>query len=407
MAPEGTSPGSFSASVAAYATLGTSLGKALNGFICDSLGARRTMCLAFLLNTIGLFLYSRGSSAFQIGLAGMVIEYNNSVHWPCMTIVLSSHYAADTTRLDAGVFMLSLSSRIAAVISMPLLSWLKAIYGWESVALYSALVPVAGFLIVALLVEDVPGKKNEPQGKALSARSVLQSLRAVLGSRMFWLVGLAQVGNGLMRTCERVVGSYFTETADVDDNTAGALTTVVSLGFLFGILVFGTCFIKIPDERKTYFIAALYFLCILSVLSLGFLSLPFISMGSSTIYFESSFSLIATSLVAVQYYQVPTLLASTFGENKGLCSSYIDGLAYGSTAIIWQALSFVVELGEYGWAYLWGVVAAFLIASWILQTRFANVFWASDADNQAGNYEEVKGEEEVNFKDEHNIESFV
>ena len=392
LAPEGTSPGSFSASVAAYAVLGTSLGKAFNGFICDSLGARRTMCLAFLGNTIGLFLYSRGSVAASLGLAGMLIEYNNSVHWPCNVIVLSSHYAADTRRLEAGIFVLALSSRFGAVLSMPLWNWLKSVYGWEQVALYSALVPAAGFLVVALLLEDAPGRKNVPQGKALSVRSVLESLRAVLGNRLFWLVGWAQVGNGLIRTSERVVGSYYSETGGVDNDTAGGLTTVVSVGFLFGVLVFGHFFIKVPDKNKTYFLSALYVFLILSVLSLGFLSMPFLSLGSSAIYLETGFTFTATSLAAVQYYQVPTMLASTFGENKGLCSSYIDGLAYGSTAVIWQALSFIVELGDYGWAYLWGVVAAFVTAAWIMHSKFSNIFWAGDEDN-AGEYEKVKEEE--------------
>ena len=150
--------------------------------------------------------------------------------------MLSSHYAADVMRLEAGIFVLSLSSRFGAVLSMPLWNWLKSVYGWEQVALYSALVPAVGFLVVALLVEDVPGRKNVPQGKALSVRSVLESLKAVLGNKLFWLVGGAQVGNGLVRTAERVVGSYYSETAGVDDDTAGGLTTVVSVGFLFGIL---------------------------------------------------------------------------------------------------------------------------------------------------------------------------
>ena len=397
IAPEGTSSGSFSASVAAYATLGTSLGKAFNGFVCDSLGARRTMCLAFLGNTFGLFLYSRGSNALTVGLASALIEYNNSVHWPCMTIIVSSHYASDPGRLEAAIFMLSLASRFGAVVSMPLWNLLKSVYGWRDVALCSSLVPAAGFLIVALLIEDMPGRRNVPQGKSLSARSILASLRAVLGSRLFWLVGGAQVGNGLIRTSERVVGSYYSETAGVDNDTAGGLTTVVSLGFLFGVLVFGNVFIRVKDSNKNVFTSTLYLLCILSVLSLGFLSMPFVSIGDATIYLETGFTFTAASMIAVQYYQVPTRLASTFGDNKGLCSSYIDGIAYASTAVIWQGLSFIVELGEYGWAYLWAAVALFVTAAWMLQSKFSKIFW-QDGDC-AGVYEKVKEEEVESVRD--------
>lgn len=100
------------------------------------------------------------------------------------------------------------------------------------------------------------------------------------------------------------------------------------------------------------------------------------------------------------------MLASTFGENRGLCSSYIDGLAYGSTAVIWQALSFVVELGDYGWAYLWGVVAALVTVAWIMQSRFSNIFFA-DKEDHGGAYERVKVEEGGGQENERHIQGVV
>ena len=116
-----------------------------------------------------------------------------------------------------------------------------------------------------------------------------------------------------IRTSERVVGSFYSETGGVSEDTGGSLTVVVSLGFLFGVLVFGNIFTKCKNKGKVWFISLMYLGSIICVLGLGILSLPFVP---SSIYLEVALTFGMTSLIGVQYYQIPTTLASTFGANK-------------------------------------------------------------------------------------------
>ncbi|GMH92120.1 hypothetical protein TL16_g12252 [Triparma laevis f. inornata] len=385
------SESSFSAKVAGYATLGTSLGKALMGFVGDSMGARRTMILSFLCMAGGLVLYSLGDTALSIGMANAVIEYFNSVHWPCSAIILATHYKNDPEGLEAGIFLLSLSSRFGAVTSMPLIALINSWLGWRKTAFYSAGFSILGLLSAIFMVEDAPQKRNEPQGKLLTLTSVVKSLKAVLGNKIWWLVAGAQIGNGMIRTSERVVGSFYSETGGVSDDSAGSLTVVVSIGFLFSVLIFGSMFTKMGNKNKVRFVSIMYLGSILCVLGLGFLSLPFVS---SSIYLEVALTFGMTSLMGVQYYQVPTMLASTFGENKGLCSSYIDGVAYASTSILWSGLSWVVKQGDYGWLYGWSSVAFTVVCSMILCNKFCNKFWAVDGKGNPAQYSKLGGQDE-------------
>ena len=380
----------FSAKVAGYATLGTSLGKAVMGFVGDSMGARRTMILAFSAMAGGLVLFSQGSTALQIGAANAVVEYFNSVHWPCSAILVATHYKDDGEGLEAGIFLLSLSSRFGAVTSMPLIALVNTWLGWRKTALWSAGFSAIGLLSATIMVTDAPGVTNAPQGSRLSLTSVIKSLKAVLGNKVWWLVAGAQVGNGMIRTSERVVGSFYSEIGGVSEDTAGSLTVVVSIGFLFSVLVFGSLFTKMGNKSKVRFVSAMYLGCILCVMGLGFLSLPFVP---SSIFLEVALTFGMTSLMGVQYYQVPTMLASTFGENKGLCSSYIDGVAYGSTSVVWSGLSWVVKQGDFGWLYGWSIVAFTVVCAMILCNKFVKQFWAVEGKGGQERYAKLKSED--------------
>lgn len=88
------------------------------------------------------------------------------------------------------------------------------------------------------------------------------------------------------------------------------------------------------------------------------------------------------------------MLASTFGENKGLCSSYIDGVAYASTSILWSGLSWVVKQGNYGWLYGWSSVAFTVVCSMILCNKFCSKFWAVDGKGNPAQYSKLGGQDE-------------
>jgi hypothetical protein len=296
-----------------------------------------------------------------------------------MTIVLSTHYRDDKEKLEAGIMVLGLSSRAGALLGIPTFSLLNGILGWKTVALWSMTIPLVGFVVVMVFISDAPGKRFDPQGKVLSLRGIFQSLREVLSSKLFWLLAFAQSGNGLVRTSERILGGYFSETAGVDDDKAGGLTAVLSGGLLTGVLIFGGMFVKRSWEAKRRLVMWLYVGCGFGTLMLGVISLPRVAdrfENSLTLGVELTMVFFYAMCVGVQYYNIPSLLASTFGENKGLCSAYIDGVAYICTSFFWTGFSWIVNSGEYGWFCGWGLLLAVIIGASLSMDRFMVKFWA-------------------------------
>jgi MFS family permease len=388
----------FSAQIASYATAGTALGKFFLGFLGDAIGARRTMMLCFLAMLGSQILLSVGHSTFTIGVAQMLLEFFNSVNWPCMTIVISTHYLGDLARLDGAIFILGLSSRIGALVSMPSWGLLETYVDWRTVAGYwGSGVALAGFILVALFIKDTPTKRDEPQGKSLSASSVFSSLKNVFSSRMFWLVAGAQVGNGMVRTSERVLGTFFSETTDVSDATGGALTTFLSAGLLFGVLVFGAYFVKSENKYKKRIILTLYIGCIVFCVLLAGVSLDRVRdfLGSYTIYVEVTVTFFMAAFVGTQYYQIPPTVASTFGADKGLCSSYIDGIGYFAASGLWSLLSFVVDnMGDYGWTACWLALACIVLVAALLNRRLLSIFPLYNSEPKSDATEELLSPEE-------------
>jgi len=83
---------SFASKMASYAVLGTSLGKFINGGVGDVFGARRILVIYSALVGVALFLLSLSHSPSHLLLAGTMVEFLFSVQWPCLTIMLASHY---------------------------------------------------------------------------------------------------------------------------------------------------------------------------------------------------------------------------------------------------------------------------------------------------------------------------
>jgi len=92
---------SFSASIAGFATAGTALGKFFLGFTCDAIGARRTMMLAFAAMSLALVQLSFADAVISVGVAQGLLEFLNSVNWPCMAVILATHYSTDQVNTHA------------------------------------------------------------------------------------------------------------------------------------------------------------------------------------------------------------------------------------------------------------------------------------------------------------------
>ena len=106
----------------------------------------------------------------------------------------------------------------------------------------NAFLALVGSAIAFYLLNDSPEKKHEPQGKPLSFKNVRNSLGDVLTRKHFWMVAFGQFSNCLVRTAERILGSFYVDTTDVDEATAGGLTVFLAAGFLVGIFILGPIF---------------------------------------------------------------------------------------------------------------------------------------------------------------------
>lgn len=108
---------------------------------------------------------------------------------------------------------LSLSSTIGQLGAKLVGCSLASCMSWRSIARIGAFVAIIG---ASVLYYVVP---NEPPSAALSLlpdkkgakhpiSSVWETVRAVIGSKVFWMVGFGHVAAYLGRTCDRILGPF-------------------------------------------------------------------------------------------------------------------------------------------------------------------------------------------------------
>ncbi|KAL7535891.1 hypothetical protein ACHAXR_011058 [Thalassiosira sp. AJA248-18] len=242
--------------------------------------------------------------------------------------------------------------------------------------------------------------------------TVLPSIRAILSSRVFWAVAIAHAGATMVISSQRVLGTYFRDTSFgvVSESKAGAMTVFLSLGMLGGLLVGGKAFARAAESeqgRQTHpsntdvdrqlqsplidaaqvstknMIAFFYCLSICMCYMLAFLAMPFVRRALHLPVLVLILQVFATLGlgfgVAVQYYHIPAIVGATFGEkNRGLYSSYTDGVAALVSSIVWRIIGGAVEEGNPqsgGWAYGWAAVALLLLFSGTIMVKIVELYF--------------------------------
>lgn len=126
-----------------------------------------------------------------------------------------------------------------------------------------------------------------------------------------------------------------------------------------------------------WLVSRLYTVAISACYVLAFLAVPKVRSAIDNPDLVTIFQVMAATVagasVAVQFYHIPSLVGATFGCDKGLFSSYTDGVGYGIASLLWFVVGNYIrkqeDLGG-GWAYGWAAVALLLILSGILMTEF-------------------------------------
>lgn len=197
----------FVASVASISTIGGAAGKFVNGFVCQHLGGQRSGSIYMLCSAMTAILLSRAKS--HVGILLFSFEFFASIQWTSNSSVLSNHFDDNPKAFAAGITAMSLGSVIgtltAKAIGMVILQTLH----WRQVAQLAAVVAVMGSMVMRFVVHEYPKTTIPPPRLPFSIQRVVKSAKAVLGSFLFWTLGMVHATSCVASTSDRVLGGFF------------------------------------------------------------------------------------------------------------------------------------------------------------------------------------------------------
>lgn len=420
----------FASRAASSAVLGIACGKFLNGPLCDVLGARRTSTLYSIFMAAALVGLSVSRSAAFVTAACFCVDFFQSVQWPCIIVILATHYSPpqNHTLYESGIYLTSIASRFGALLGIPIFSMLLRQWHWRVVCLVGAWIALIGSSVVYLFVRDSPLRVNDPQNAlhpvllqqvatlhiikapqrcVVVATRVLHSIwtnnllpvfNHVLGSGTFWIVALAHTGSSMVRTSERIMGTYFRDTSSgyVSDNQAGGFVVFLSLGTVCGLAIAGRMFAQRKERQRKWLVSRLYMITIGGCYALAVLAVPrlrrFVDSPELILLFQIMASFAMGFGISVMSSMIPALVGSAFANHKGFYTAYTDGVAYGLSSIVWRIVGSAVENGNPdggGWAYGWAAVALLIVLCAILMVEFMEHYFVRPSGRHHGTYETI------------------
>lgn len=420
----------FSSRAASSAVFGIACGKFLNGQVGDFLGARRASSMYSMLLAASLMGLAASQSAASAITACFYVEFFQSVQWPCIIVLLGTHYSPPhhTAQYESGIFMTSIASRIGALLGIPIFSTLLRQSNWRLVCFIGAWIAAIGSSIMYLHVTDSPTRMDDPQNPlhpnllqqvtkldpikhpkrfavvsikvfhSIITKNVIPSFKHVLTSGTFWVVALAHTGSSMVRTSERILGSYFYDTSfgSMSENRAGGLAIFLSLGTVLGLGIAGNLFAHRKERQRKWLVSRLYVITIAACYGLAILAIPrlrrFVDDPGLVLFFQVLCSLCLGFGISVMYSLIPGLVGSAFGRHRGSYIAYTDGIAFGISSIVWRIVASAVANGNPdggGWAYGWAAVALLVILCGILMVEFMEHYFVRAPGRHNGTYETI------------------
>lgn len=452
----------FASQLTSIVTLVTAFGKFINGALVDVAGARRLLLIYGTCTCLALMgLRTSTTPNWAIGCCAAV-EFFSSINWSAAIVVLGAHYGGlngneSDGNFERGLYVISLASRCGSLLAIPLSSLLMkwTDLTWRGVAGLASWAAMGGVTVFYFKLTDSPGKVHDPQNPirtmpnsigdtsvaqrhslhpsfhlrspiqtALPQRvvnfvssvvyTVLPSIRAILLSRVFWAVAMAHAGATMVKSSERILGTYFRDTSYgvATESKAGAMTVFLSLGMLAGLFAGGKAFTRAADSEQRMhtksnvhhpdhtsghelytlthaaqigtknMIAFFYCLSICMCYTLAFFAVPVVRKALHLPVLVLILQVMATLGlgfgVAVQYYHIPAIVSATYGKNRGVYIAYTDGVAALVSSIVWRIVGGAVEEGNPqggGWAYGWAAVALLLIFCGTLMLTILEVYF--------------------------------
>lgn len=222
----------FVGKILSLGSIGLGVGKLLNGFICQALGAR-VAGISYLLGVGGFALFlSSTSSLHAYAIAGM--EFCASMMWTASLVLLSNRYAHDTKKFGNAMMALSLASTSGTMMSKILGGVLLSQCHWRDVTLFSTMFALLGSFLLFTLTKggesERPNRKNrivsslsrsnasspELFGAGPGFKAIIQSISHVLlKGPIFWYVAFAHFTSFIVRSSDKVLGTCLVDVAHV------------------------------------------------------------------------------------------------------------------------------------------------------------------------------------------------
>ena len=418
----------FTSRAASSAVLGAACGKFLNGPIIDVLGARRSSVFYSFMLSLSLLGLTFCGDTQSAAWTCYFVEFFQSVQWPCIIVMLATHYAPHNHAMyEGGIYVTSIASRLGSLLGIPFFSILLRTSHWRVVCLVGAWIAMIGSSVAYLFLADSPNRVNEPQNElhphllhqietadfrqkprrclrtalhiihTILVDNMLPSLQHVLKSGTFWIVALAHTGSSMVRTSEKILGTYFHDTSMgyLSEDRAGELSVFLSFGTILGLAIAGNMFAHRKERQRKWLVSRLYMITIGACYCLAILAIPrlryLMDAPGLVLFFQVVSSTIMGFGIAVMFSMIPGLVGSAFGKHKGLFSSYTDGVGYGLASVVWKIVANAVAGGADGggWAYGWAAVALLIILCAILMTEFMEHYFVRAQGKHHGTYETI------------------
>ena len=158
---------------------------------------------------------------------------------------------------------------------------------------------------------------------------------------------------------------------------SSGLAVFLSVGIVVGLVTAGSIFGTRQERERKWLVSRLYLASICACYAMAILSVPAVRAFMAAPDLVATFQVMAIVTagfgVAVQYYHIPSLVCATFGCDKALAVSYVDGVACAVSAVVWNFVGDTVHQGGSGgggWAYGWAAVALFLLVTAVLMVEF-------------------------------------
>ncbi|PCH97979.1 MAG: MFS transporter [Gammaproteobacteria bacterium] len=338
---------------AAYGTLGALVGKLIWGPLADKIGGRFTFLIGIFLTA--LFIIAFGLSANVMAFTGFsfLLYCTKSAGWPGMTKLIGEWYHP----LNYGRVwsILATSSRFSVVLATLFFGWLLSFMHWRMVAFIAAAFALVIFIGCYFYLKEKPEdpdffKEDEANADnpelAMASKQALnnkynhplrdtgtiEGLAAFAKSPRVWLVVIMLMVLTCMMAFLDFVAIYLMESYQLTPSKAAMASTIFPVGSLTGLLVSIAFYDRFSKKGIRIVLTIALILSLLSVLTLQYLPLLYLSAELNFLVALSAIFLFAFSISPAYYLPMSIFSIEYGGRHSATLVCLIDAFGFAASA---------------------------------------------------------------------------